>query len=249
MSKEFQEEAKILGLTGNQLVQKYKKEGKYLEKVKKKVKTCCNCESHSTYIGSNGYECWHVHKCQKKTCTGYLCVDCYTNYQKHDPNSQLNILKSIANCRTGNQNPNSSRAKGDKFEELTSLWKGVKILSKENDHYNGLLDHSIDSEGKRPQTKGRLYDSKRKRWYFGSIERELHKEFDYEICYCASIDGKIIERIYKFPKKEIMKNIAIYKNPMNTRGTGPIIPWYDKYRITDEETIKKVNDIWKKILK
>lgn len=24
--------------------------------------------------------------------------------------------------------------------------------------------------------------------------------------------------------------------------------WYDKYRIKDEETIKKVNDIWEKII-
>lgn len=242
MNKEFQEEAKRLGLTGNQLVQKYKKEGKHLHKGKKKIKTCCNCGSHNTYIGS--YEYWYRHNCKKMICTGYLCNDCFNKY---DPKSQRNILKTVANYRTDNQNLNSSQTKGDNFEELTAIWKGVKILSKENDNYNGPLDHSFDSEGKRLQTKGRSYDPKRGRWLFGSLVRELNKEFDYEILYCTDEHGTHVERIYIFPKEEIIerKNIGIYKDPK--RGLNSIIPWYDQYRIKDCNIINKVNDIWNTI--
>jgi len=175
----------------------------------------------------------------------WLCPKCKADYYNNLPDSSNNIKKSLRYHRTENLDKNSGHAKGDDFEELTHRWKGVKILGKENDCYNGPLDHSIDSEGKRPQTKGRWYDSRNRYWHFGSIEREWEKEFDYEICYCASRDGKIIERIYIIPKKEIKdkrKSISIYKNPSRCE------PWYEQYRITDEETIKKVNDIWKKII-
>ncbi len=177
----------------------------------------------------------------------WVCKNCY---EKYDPNSYHNIIKSMANRRIGNLDPNSEHAKGDNFEELTSLWKGVKILSKENDKYCGPLDHSIDSKGKRPETKGRFYNSTYKWWNFAPLDSDWNKEFDYEICYCVSEDGNVIERIYEIPKKEIIgrRCIGIYKSPMNSHNTSIIIPWYDKYRVIDEETIKIVNDIWNKII-
>lgn len=63
------------------------------------------------------------------------------------------------------------------------------------------------------------------------------------ICYCADKNGVNIERIYIFPKEEIVKRTGtkITKNP--SRGEQ----WYEKYRVKDEEEIKKVNGIWKKI--
>lgn len=83
-------------------------------------------------------------------------------------------------------------------------------------------------------TQGRFYNSRNGLWSFTGFEREWNKNFDH--CYCASKDRKIIERIYIFPKKEIIKrsSIGIVKNP--SKGD-----WYEKYRITDEETIKKMN--------
>lgn len=69
------------------------------------------------------------------------------------------------------------------------------------------------------------------------------------ICYCASEDGTLIERLYIFPKAEIerVKSISIIKSPIG-RWNNLIIPWYEKYRIADDGELKKVNDIWKKIL-
>lgn len=176
----------------------------------------------------------------------WLCVNCHGKEdRKNNPNNLDNKKKLLRNCRTGNQNPNSNTAKGDKFEELTCRWMGVKNLNKENDNYSAgtPIDHSPDSEGKIFQTAGRLYSSRNGRWNFSSLEREWKKKFDYMICYCASKDGKMIERIYKIPKSEIIniKGITIVKNP--SRGG-----WYEKYRVTDKDAIKKVNEIWKEIL-
>jgi len=42
--------------------------------------------------------------------------------------------------------------------------------------------------------------------------------------------------------------LQVIKNPTNHCGTIPVIPWYEKYRIIDEEELIKVNKIWKEII-
>lgn len=41
--------------------------------------------------------------------------------------------------------------------------------------------------------------------------------------------------------------ITITRNPTDSSGSF-ITPWYEKYRITDEEYLKKTNEIWKEII-
>ncbi len=54
--------------------------------------------------------------------------------QRYDPNSQNNIIKSLAHRRTGNlKNPEHILA--DNCQECTCIWFGVKDLNKENDNY------------------------------------------------------------------------------------------------------------------
>lgn len=177
--------------------------------------------------------------------------DCYNCFQKFDPNSQRNIRKSLSTRRTGNQDPNSNQAIGDKFQELTCKWRStistipVEDLNIKNDNYTRgtPIDHSRDSELGIIQTKGSSYSSCYRWWHF-NVGREHNKEFDIAICYCKSKDGKTIDQLYIFPKSEIIKrsSITVYKNP--TIG----VQWYEQYRITDKETINKVNDIWKEII-
>lgn len=38
-------------------------------------------------------------------------------------------------------------------------------------------------------------------------------------------------------------SIGIYNNPSPSKG----IPWYEQYRVKDEDTIRKVNEILQKI--
>ncbi len=180
----------------------------------------------------------------------WICGDCYRKDRYIRKETNANLISSMRPCRTGNQDLNSNQVKGDNFEKLAGRWKGVKILSKENDNYTGPLDHSVDSEGKIPQTKGRFYDSYNQYWdqNFKNEHNAIRKgfKFDYLIFYCASEDGEDIERIYEFPLKEISKRhaITVYKNILSLRGS-----WVERYRITDEEELKKVNKIWKDIIK
>lgn len=102
------------------------------------------------------------------------------------------------------------------------------------------------------QTKGCRYNNIDRCWRqdLSSLHKVVYKGFEFNtlILYCFNKDGKTIERIYTIPKKECLDRttIGIYKNPTNNFGR-PIIPWYEQYRISDEDIIKKVNNIWKKI--
>lgn len=180
-----------------------------------------------------------------------LCRKCYQIDYDKKPGCGNQLKKELANRRTGNQNPNHSNTIGDLFEELTCRWRSivsiipVENLNKKLDNHKSPIDHTSDSELGIIQTGGRLYNSRNGMWGFGGLEREWEKKFDVIICYCASKDGKIIERIYIIPKKEIKDrrmSIAIYKNPSR-------YVWYEQYRIIDEGTIKKINEIWKDILR
>lgn len=172
----------------------------------------------------------------------WICTSCYLEDDRKER------YLSLSGCRTGNLNKTCSTAIGNLFEELTEIWKNVKNLNKELDCYNTSLDHSANNEGIVYQTKARLYSPKYGRWGFSYLRNEWKKEFHYMICYCASEDGKIIERIYEIPKLEITKktgiNILKYDLKKNLYDKG----WYENYRITDEDNIKKVNEIWKKII-
>lgn len=177
-----------------------------------------------------------------------ICRNCDGRQRYKNGLTNGNIRNSIRNHRTGNLNPNCTSAKGDNFEELTHIYKGARILSIENDCYNGPLDHYVNSKGIVYQTKGKWYDSHNQRWS-QNVENEWNKEFDYLIFYCASKDGKIIERMYIFPKEKIEKTtgITIVKNPTDSHGNS-IVSCYEEYRITDKEELEKVNKIWKKII-
>ena len=151
-----------------------------------------------------------------------------------------------------------------KTQKLTCGLFGVDDLNKKLDCYNTQYDHSriprgisveiggksVDLSGKRLQTKGAHFSREigRKGYSFGYMEGEWSKDFDFEILWCVSEDGLNIERGYMIPKdriynldiKEGIKSVTIYKNPSR-------LSQYEQYRITDEEFIKKANEIWKKI--
>lgn len=224
-------------------------------KVYNNTNTCDRCRkdgenrlrSHNAYREINEIGYW----------TGkWLCKSCYSKerYVKGETNS--NIQQSLGSRRMGCQNPNSNNAIGDKFQELTCIWRSrvstikVEDLNKKNDNYRSPIDHSPDSELGIIDTQGRSYDRIDRMWHITRLERYHNKKVDNIVCYCANEDCTLIKRIYIFPKKEIEKrtSIGIYKNPTDSHGY-PKTSWYDKYRVVDEETIKEVNDIWKEIIK
>lgn len=175
----------------------------------------------------------------------WLCNSCYGKNYRQRPGNINTLIKNMGDRRMGYQDPCSSNAKGDKFEELTNKWKEVQRLGVITDNYISPLDHTPDITGLIYQTKGKFYDYYNQIWLLG-CKNEHNKDFDYLIFYCASKDGKIIERIYIFPKEEIMKKISITvtKNPSNRNGRCPNGGWYEKYRVKDEDIVRKVNELW-----
>lgn len=180
---------------------------------------------------------------ERYVCRKHYREDYYVSVVKNDPSSWHKIRKSISDRRTGNLNPNSNYAFGDDGEELTCIWRGVKNLNKELDCYNTPIDHSMDHELGIVQTKIKRFDPKYLCWHFSNIDHEHDKEFDNLILWCTNEKKDIVERLYIILKEEIIGTsvITIVKNSF--KG----VQWYEKYRIENEEELKKINYIWQKI--
>lgn len=170
------------------------------------------------------------------------------DYETYGPNSSNNIRKSLANCRTGNQGLNSTQVLGDNSLELVCELYGWIDLNKKSDNYTTAIDCYDPKTGLYHQVQGRHYSAEYGTWPNFSFEREQTKIFEDMVCICISEDGKIVERIYKFPEKIVKyKSCAgIYK--YNSIGQLYDRGWYEEYTVKDKDELKKANDIWKKII-
>ena len=177
----------------------------------------------------------------------WLCNKCH---EKYAHNSSHNIMKSLRNCRTRNQDKNSLQVKADKSQELACKLYGWIDLNKENDNYTTgtPVDCYDPKTGLYHQIQIRYYNYIIKQWSFSGFEDEWEKTFESMVCFCISKDGNIVERIYKFPDKVIKdkKGVAIVK--YNSIGQLYMYGWYNKYGVKNEDELKKANEIWKKIL-
>lgn len=178
----------------------------------------------------------------------YVCKRHYgINYEKYNPNSRSNIIKSLGDRRTGNLKYDI-HIFGDNCQELTCRVFGVEDLNKKNDNYNSPIDNSAHPILGVLQTKGSHFSKDigvKGGWKTAYGVDEYKKEYDNMIFWCMNEDGEYIEMGYIIPKKEInvRRSVTILKDP----ATWP--PWYDKYRMRDEEELKKINDIWMDIIR
>jgi hypothetical protein len=173
---------------------------------------------------------------------------CHKCHEKYDPNSANSLMKSVRNVRTGNQDPNHTNVLGDNIQELACILYGWEDLNKKFDNYKFSLDCYDPKTELYHQVQGRMCSTEG--WGFKGFEDEWNKKFMTMVCLCISEDGKKVERIYKFSWIEIMRitGVTIYKNPTNSHG-NPKIPWYEEYRETDENELKRANKIWKDIIR
>ena len=172
---------------------------------------------------------------EKGNWTGkWLCILCW---HKEDNNDRF----IRGHRRTNNQDPNSTNVMGDMFQELSCRFYDAKDLNKENDNYNFQVDHLCKELGYF-QTKGALYNSTYMNWK--QDLRKLKDGFEVLVLYCASKDGKIIERIYIIPYEEILRLTGITITKNSSRSSA----WYEQHRVKDKEILIRINNIWKKIL-
>lgn len=197
------------------------------------------------------------YKCKNKS-EEWICHRCYNI--KRDKNKRHEEYKEIYLCnrRIGNLNPKSKSALGDKGQELTCRWRKVEDLNKRLDNYNTTIDHTRDSEFGILQSKisnlilmhrHTTVDGEERKYYgwvasftgeHNAIKRKI--KFDNVIIYCIGKNG--IERIYIVPKEEVENRGSISILEYNPRR----LPWYEKYRIIDEDILKNVNKIWKEVI-
>ena len=190
----------------------------------------------------------------------YVCtLHANRSYQRYNINSMNHIIKSLAHRRTGYLEYHNIIL-GDNCEKLTETLLRAKMSSIEYDNYELSYDHLVTPEGVSVEIRGKLIDlsgmilqtkgSTFKRYIganggymFGKFDKEWNKKFDFEILWCISDDGLIVERGYIIPKKEVDKRTAaaILKYP-----TG--YEWYERYRANDENLLSDANEAWKKII-
>jgi hypothetical protein len=178
----------------------------------------------------------------------WICNKCHAKQRTKEERHKEYRESYLTDRLTGNQNPSHSNAKGDLTEELTNRWKGTDSLNKKNDNYISPLDHSPDPiTGLIYQTKSKWYDPINRSWKH-SWKREQNKTFDKLILYCISKDGKTVERIYIFPREEILERSSVCIVKYQLRKSSGVLYWYEEFRVTNEDELKKVNKIWEEIL-
>lgn len=220
------------------------KEGRY-KKHYNDAYACDRCGKSFKELGS-----MHPHKeyDEKGYWTGRW--DCPRCREKYDPGSHSNMRKSLRNCRTGNQNPNHESSKGDDCIELSCIMYGYVDLNKKYDNYTTGVDCQDPVTELLYQIRGKRYNNMNGRWDSGSLGREWYKDYEGMVYFCLSKDGKMVERIYRIPSLEIKKRkgISIYKIHRSHMKNSKNLYWYEKYRVDDEEELKRANDIWQKII-
>ena len=235
---------KIINKEPNKEELRCTEEEKYIKKYGSRVNrrysdtnTCSKIKEDGTICGNMlvlGGACQE--RDEKEKLTGrWICAKCYKKEYVDD-------RKYIADRRTGNQNSNSPNAKGDKAEKLTCLWQNVENLNVKNDNHRFPIDHSRHPILGVLQTKSKWYDPVN-RWWAVKWKNEWNKEFDNLIFYCVSKDGKYIERIYIFPICIVVERTGVVIDKYIK-----YIPWYEQYRVKDENTLKHVNDLWGQII-
>lgn len=169
--------------------------------------------------------------------------------QRYDPNSHHNIIKSLGDRRTGNQDPNSSNAKGDRGEDLLCAWKGYTNLNKKNDNYSKgtRIDCLDEKTGEYYQTKIAYYNSRNNLWGFDfrKLQESIIQGFRFKsiFLFCISEDGQIVNRIYEIPEKEIY-DVETRKGKASISVRNNAKGWYELYRIINDEELNKINKMW-----
>lgn len=187
-----------------------------------KIRRCCLCQSHETYIRKNDIQQWHKYKCDKYNCSRYLCDKCY----KRDPNSYHGIIKSMADHRNKRLGKDSTTGKGFIGQQVIAKIFVAEDCNINTNNFHSIIDVYDSIKYKRIQVKTVSF-SEYGRWTIGHI---LYN-FDTLIIICMSNDFKNIERVYIIPAQEIknrnIKSVSIYRSVYRNRKK----PWYENFRV------------------
>lgn len=147
----------------------------------------------------------------------WLCQSCWNKERYKRGETHANLQKLLEDCRTGNLDPYCNTAKAIKSQTLACRLYGWEDLNEKYDNYMSPLDCYDPKTGSYHQVQMRHYISEKGYWPFNGFADEWKKIFEDMVCLCISENGNIVERIYKFPWKEIIERTGatIYKSPID----------------------------------
>lgn len=172
---------------------------------------CCMCGSDNTYSKGLDFEgkdmpIWRTCLCDKESCTGHICVDCY---QLYDPKSSHNKRKSETKSRTGHVNIEDESGKGLIGEAVIAKVRGLEIVAIKLDNFRSKFDLTVDVKYGHIQSKLKLP-------YYGDWYISFGMEHNFHTLLVLCIDKymKNIERIYVIPEEELygIKTLRILEN-------------------------------------
>lgn len=123
-----------------------------------KIYKCCKCGATETPKDWFGKEHWYDHLCNKMNCTKYLCKNCWHEEHRKLPDSHNNIIKGLANSRTGNLDRDSESGKSLIDQAITSNVLKIEDLNIKMNNFGYYIDMrhkkygKIDVKGSSPRT-------------------------------------------------------------------------------------------------
>lgn len=171
----------------------------------------CGCDNNRwlKYIDENGY--WN-HE--------YICNKCYMKIYHRLPNSDHNIIKSMAKSRNRQLDRDSNQGKGFIGEQIFCKVRGAVNCNIVLDKFNSKID-AIDKDYGIVQVKTRSL--KRGEW---GVHFNRYRYFDVLVAICIDSDFQHVERVYIIPKEYIVHQSSF----VITKSPSKVIRSYERFR-------------------
>lgn len=189
---------------------------------------CCKCGGKDTYINNNGKINWLRNYDEKGQWDrkSYLCTYCYDKRRQSLPDSQNNLMKSIANCRTGNVSIYDEKGKGIIGQAVAAKTLKIEDLNIKMDNFIYAIDLGRHCEHGYIEVKTRTL--KNGKW---SIRSYQMRDFDNILILCMDTyePWKDVERVYIIPWAEAIKRsgLTIVRDPSRD-------VWYYEFRVDEK---------------
>lgn len=208
---------------------------------------CCECDSPKTTQGF-GSPRWHVHRCDKDMCTGYLCNICYGRSQNRLPDSYSSLIKSMRNFRTGRLDRFGVNGKAIIAQWVAAKTLGLRDLNIDNDNFRQSIDLSEHPIYHNIDVKSGTLISDHCHINIHSKKETFCRVFDTIIVLCMDMLWGSVERVYIIPYEEICHElyVNIYENwskVLKRNGVGSRFEYIEKFRVDK----KFYDDIYKSV--
>lgn len=175
---------------------------------------CCICKGNKTYIRPNGKPQWHSCICGQESCTGFLCDDCFHEYDKR---SQHYIVRSLAKSRLGQLTVYDTYGKGIIGAQTVAKTLGVSDFSVVIDNFCYYVDLSKHSGYGYIEVKTMSLNVLHRQWSSGMIR---HSRFDtlFIVCMDQHKSWRNVLEVYAIPRDIVggRKQITIKKDSSKT---------------------------------